>query len=155
MTLASRGPVLLLAGAGILLLLLAAAATFAGLVLAERIHALLPPITSDAAAVGGAALALGASCGLAGAAHLALAILLRRPRTARDELVLVSGIVLCAVMAALAAGWAVAAFVSAASGSAPVAGMLPAGAGLGALAVAYAWAAAALMRTRNRASRPD
>jgi hypothetical protein len=52
-------------------------------------------------------------------------------------------------MAALGVGWAVTALVSAAAGTAPAAGMLPAGFALGLVAVAYGWAASALMRARR------
>ena len=55
----NRGPVLLLVGVGLLLLVVSAAGVYAGLALAERIYALLPPITADANAIGGAAMALG------------------------------------------------------------------------------------------------
>lgn len=152
-----RGPVLLLLGVGILLLLVGVTGIFAGLVLADRIYALLPPITADAAAIGGAALALGAALGLAGAVHVALSVLLRRDAPTPREGLLVIGIVVCVMAGALAAGWSLAAFVSAASGSAPAGGMLPAGIGLGVMACAYAWATAVLMRLRTgsrRAPRP-
>jgi hypothetical protein len=137
-------PVLVLTGSGLLLLLAGGAGILAGLFLAERIHALLPTeITSDAAAIGGAALALGAALVLVGAAHLVLAAAVRRGR------LLVAAIVACAVMAATLLGWAVAAVVSAAAGGAPVAGMVPAGIGLGALSVAYGWSAASLLDRRR------
>jgi hypothetical protein len=137
-------PVLVLTGSGLLLVIVGLAGTFAGLFLAERIHALLPDeITSDAAAIGGAALALGAGLLLAGVAHLVLAAAVRRGR------LLVAAIVACAVMAAILLGWAVAAVVTAAAGDAPAAGMVPAGIGLGALALAYAWSAARLVERRR------
>ena len=135
---------LLLTGAGLLLLLAGGAGIFAGLVLAERIHALLPAeITSDAAAIGGAAMALGAALLLLGVAHIGLGAAVRRGR------LLVAAIVACGLMAAVALGWAVAALVSAAAGSAPAAGMLPAAIGLGLLALAYSWSAALLMERRS------
>jgi hypothetical protein len=126
------------------MLLAGLAGMFIGLFLAERIHALLPEeITSDAAAIGGAALALGAALLLGGVAHLVLAAAVRRGR------ILVAAIVACAVMAAILLGWAVAAVVTAAAGDAPAAGMVPAGIGLGALAVAYGWSAASLLDRRR------
>ena len=131
-------PVLVLTGTGLLLLLAGGAGIFAGLALAERIHALLPDeITSDAAAIGGAALLL------LGVAHVGLGAAVRRGRF------LVAAIVACSVMAVIMLGWAVAAVVSAAAGDAPAAGMLPAGIGLGGLAVAYGWSAALLMEHRR------
>jgi hypothetical protein len=146
----NRLPVLLLLGVGLLLLVLSAAAIYAGLALAERIHELLPPITADADAIGGAAVALGIGFLLAGLLHLGMGVVLARGRSVGNELSLVSGIALCAVMATLAIGWAVAALVSAASGSAPAEGMLPAGIGLLGLACLYAWALAVLLRGRRR-----
>lgn len=137
-------PVLVLSGTGALLLLAGGAGAFAGLALAERIHALLPDeITSDAAAIGGAAMGLGGALLLLGIAHLFLAAAVRRGRS------LVAAIFTCAVMAAIAVGWAVAALVSAAAGSAPAAGMLAAAIGLGALAGGYAWSAVILMERRR------
>ncbi len=150
MTHSNRVPVLLLLGVGLLLLALSAACIYAGLVLAEPIHALLPPITADADAIGGAAVALGIGFLLAGLLHLGMGFVLARGRSAGSELSLVSGITLCAVMAALAIAWAVAALVSAASGSAPAEGMLPAGIGLLGLACLYGWALAVLLRARRR-----
>ncbi len=143
-------PVLVLTGTGLLLLLAGGAGMFAGLALAERIHALLPDeITSDAAAIGGAAMALGAALLLTGVAHLVLGTAVRRGRS------LVAAIVTCAVMAAIALGWAVAALVSAAAGDAPAAGMLPAAIGLLGLAGAYGWSAALLMGRRRVGREPD
>lgn len=140
---------LVLTGAGILMLIAGGVGIFAGLALAERIHALLPDeITSDAAAIGGAALALGAAFLMAGAAHIATATAVARGRW------LVGGIVLCALMAVLVIGWAVAAVVSAAAGSAPAAGMIPAASGLVLLSGAYGWAGAVLMRVRRVSRAP-
>jgi hypothetical protein len=140
----TSGPVLVLVGAGILLLLAGAAGIYAGLFLAGAIHRLLPAeITSDAAAIGGAALALGGALLLAGATHLVVAAVLRSGRG------LVPGIALCAVMATLALGWAVAALVSGAAGSAPASAMLPAGIGLALIAGAYGWGAAVLQQARR------
>lgn len=145
-----RVPVLLLFGVGLLLLVVSAAGIYAGLALAERIYALLPPITADAAAIGGAAMALGIASLLAGLLHLGAAIVLGRGGGESGEVTLVASIAICAVMAALALGWSVTALVSAASGSAPADAMLPAGIGLLALAGGYAWAVAVLARLRRR-----
>jgi hypothetical protein len=93
-------------------------------------------------------MALGAALTLAGLAHLLLAVGVRGGRS------LVAAIVTCAVMAAIALGWAVAALVSAAAGSAPAAGMLPAAIGLAGLAVAYGWSAALLVERRRAGRRP-
>ena len=143
------GAVLVLTGAGTLLLLAGVAGVIAGLAFAEGIHALLPDeITSDAAAIGGAAMALGGGLLLTGAIHLGLAAANRRGRW------LEAGVVLCAIMASLALGWAVTAVVSAAAGTAPAAGMLPAGIGLGVVAVVYTWAAVVLTLERRTLRRP-
>jgi len=139
-------PATLLALAGVVQLLICAAGMAAGLLFAERLFALLPPVTIDAAAVGGAAVALGIATGLLGVVHLALALGLRRG----VRLVAVPAIVLCAAMSVLALAWAVAALVSAASGSAPAAAMLVAGIGLGLVAVAYAWAGGVLIGLRQQ-----
>jgi hypothetical protein len=149
----NRIPVLLLLGVGLLLLVVSAAGIFAGLALAERIYALLPPITADADAIGGAAMALGLGALLAGLIHLGMAAALARGGAESGELTLVAGIALCSVMATVALGWAVAALVSAASGSAPAEGMLPAGIGLLVLAGLYGWAVVRLQRGRRRGSR--
>jgi hypothetical protein len=144
----AAGAVLVLIGAGLILGLAGVAGVVAGLGFGERIHALLPDeITSDPAAIGGAAAALGGALLLTGAIHLGLAAGIRRGRW------LVASAVLCAVMAALALGWAVTALVTAAAGIASAAAMLPAGIGLGVVALAYAWATAALLRARA-GSRP-
>lgn len=140
------GPVLVLTGGGIILAMAGLAGIVAGLAFGPRIHALLPEeITSDPAAIGGAVLALGAALLLTGGLHLGLAAALRAGRG------LVAGIVLCAGMTVLAVGWGVTALVSAAAGSAPAAGMLPAAIGLGLAAAAYGWAAARLAAARRAA----
>jgi hypothetical protein len=141
-------PATLLALAGVVLLLICAAGVAVGLLFAERLFALLPPVTIDAAAVGGAAVALGVAIGLLGVVHLALAVGLRRGARAAA----VPAIVLCAAMAVLSLAWAVAALVSAASGSAPVAAMLAAGIGLLLVAAAYAWAGGVLIGLRGRSA---
>jgi len=143
-------PAILLALAGVVLLVACAAGVSAGLLLAERIYALLPPVTIDAAAVGGATVALGVAAGLLGLLHLALAVALRRAVLAA----VVPTIVLCATMAVLAISWAVAALVSSASGSGPPAAMVGAGIGLVLVAAAYAWSGAILIGLRSGPTGP-
>lgn len=147
MATSARGPAALLALLGLVLLLLGAAAIGAGLVFAERIRAMLPPVAIDAAAVGGALVALGGAAGLLGAAHLAVALAIRR----RARRAAVPAIVLSAVMSVVTLGWATAALVSFASGSGPSAAMLPAGIGLAVVALGYGWATAVLIGLRGSA----
>ncbi len=138
---------IVLSGGGALLVLAGTAGVVAGLAFADRIHAMLPDeITLDAPAIGGAALALGGSLLLTGAVHLGIAAAIRVGRW------LVAGVVLCAVMAALAVGWATTALVSAVAGTAPPGAMFAAAACLLLGAAAYGWVAAALIGMR-RASR--
>src|SRR5574338_289085 len=139
-------PVLLLGLVGLALLAFGALSAAVGLWFSDWLLAQLPPVTIDASAVGGAAFALGVSAAMLGAVHILMALLLARA----GNRVAVAGVVLTASMAVLAVAWASAALVSAASGSAPVAQMLPAGIGLLVLAVAYAWATADLVRVRRR-----
>lgn len=146
----ASGPALLLAGAGILLVLTGVAGVVLGLTAAERLHAMLPPITADADAVGGAAVALGVACALAGLVHLVLSVALRSPSSAA----LIAAIVTCAVMAALALVWAVAAIVTAAGGG-PGPAILLLGLGMALLAAGYGWAAAVLIALRRAARRPS
>lgn len=140
----AHGAALVLAAAGVLLLVGGVAGVVVALAFAEEVHALLPDeITSDPAAIGGAAMALGVTLVLGGGIHLAVAAANRRRQW------LVAGVLLAVVMAALAVGWAVTALVSAAAGTAPLAAMLAAGAGLLGGAAAYGWAAAALLGVRR------
>jgi hypothetical protein len=141
----AHGPSALLAVAGILLLLLCATGVAAGLLFAERIHAMLPPVTIDAAAVGGATVALGAAAGLLGVTHLGLALALWRGVRQAS----VPAIVLSATMSLVALGWALAALVSVASGSGVVAVTLPGGIGLVLVAAGYAWATSVLIGLRR------
>ncbi|HYM52985.1 MAG TPA: hypothetical protein VEW45_05845 [Candidatus Dormibacteraeota bacterium] len=146
----AHGPALLLALAGLVLVLLCAAGVAAGLLFAERLHALLPPVAIDAAAVGGATVALGGAAGLLAAVHLTSALALwRGVRQAA-----VPAIVLSATMSVVALGWAVAALVSSVSGSGPLVIVLPAGICLVLVAVGYAWAMGVLIGLRRRAQ-PD
>jgi hypothetical protein len=143
-------PALLLAVIGALLVLGGIASLAAGLWLGEWIYAQFPPDNNtDAAAVGGAAFALGIGALFLAFVHLGMGLYLWRsaPRA------LVPGIVLCAAMAVVAFAWAAAALVTAASGVVP-AGMVPAGIGLVLVAGGYAWAAVALIGLRRRSRGP-
>lgn len=132
----------ILVAAGALLCLAGASSIALGLLKPELISDRLPPeAIIDAAAVGGAAVALGVATALLGVAHLGTALLLRRGA----GLAVTGGVVLSASMAVLAFAFAIAALVSLASGSAPAIVMLPAAMGLAGGAVAYAAAAAALI----------
>jgi len=130
-----RLSLLVLAAAGVVLLVGGVAAVAVGLLNPRLISDQLPPDAAiDAPAVGGAAVALGVAVVLLALIHLVIVAALRRgigiARTA--------GVVLAATMAVLSLGFAVAAVVSIASGSAPAIIMLPASVALGAAAVAYA-----------------
>ncbi len=106
----------------------------------------LPPeALVDAPAVGGAAVALGVAVILLGLVHLLVAAALRRDVAMAPT----AAVVLAATMAALSLGFAVAALVSIASGAAPTLLMLPASIGLAAAVVAYAAAAAGVIRSRR------
>jgi len=137
--------ILLISGA--ILCLAGAAAAAVGLINPNLISDRLPPeAIIDAAAVGGAAVALGVATGLLGLAHLAIALALRRG----IGLAMTGGVVLTASMGVLSFAFAVAAAVSAASGSAPAVLMLPAALGLTAGVIGYAVAAVAIMGAERR-----
>jgi hypothetical protein len=131
---ARRAAVLLLEVIGALLALAGVAGVLAGVLFAEWLHSRLPPVLIDAPAVGGAATASGVVLLILAGLHALGAIGLARS----DQRSLTPVAALAAAMSLLALGWAVAALVTAASGSGPPALMLPAGIGLGLLAVAYA-----------------
>jgi hypothetical protein len=116
-----------------------------GLVFAAWLYSLLPPVLIDVAAVGGAATASGVVLLLLAAVHGLAALALRR----REPAALTPVTVLCVTMSLLAIGWGVAAVVSAASGSGPAAAMLPAGIGLGVVAIGYAWVALRIIVMRE------
>lgn len=113
---------------------------------AAWLYAQLPPLNIDVQAVGGAATASGGALLILAALHLAAAWLLLRSVTAATTAV----VGLAAVMAALVIGWGVAAVVSALSGSGPADLLVPAGIGLGVVAVGYAGAARQVMARRHR-----
>lgn len=121
------------------------AAIVAGTYLTAWLYSLLPPVIIDAAAVGGAATASGAALSALGLLHLAAGALVRR----RIGGVLTPAVVLAATMAVLCIGWGAAALTSAASGSGPPALLLPAGLGLGLVAVGYAVTVRALIGLRQ------
>lgn len=137
--------VVLLLLAGGLLAAAGAVGLVIGLVFAAWLYSLLPPLQIDAAAVGGATTATGVLLLLLGLAHGLAALALRR----REPAALTPVAVLCVTMSLLAIGWATAALVSAASGSGPAVAMLPAGIGLGAVAVGYGWIARRLIGMRQ------
>lgn len=137
--------VILLLVAGGILALAGIAGLAIGLFLAAWLYSLLPPVTIDAPAVGGATTAVGVVLLLLAVAHVAAAAGLARGLPA----MLTAAVVLSAAMSLLALGWAVAAAVSAASGSGPPGTMLPAAAGLGLAAGAYAWIAIRLIGLRS------
>jgi len=139
--------VAILLAAGAILCLAGAGAAGLGLINPNLISDRLPPeAVIDAAAVGGAAVALGvAICGL-GLAHLVTAVALRRG----IGLAATSGVVLTACMAVLSFAFAVAALVSIASDSAPAILMLPSAVGLTGGAIGYGVAAAAIIGSQRR-----
>lgn len=138
------GAALLLTAAGLVGLML-------GLFFAPWLHDQLPPVLIDAAAVGGAATAIGVVLlGLA-AAHLAAALGLIRGIAALRT----PAVVLCVAMAVLSIGWAVAALVSAAAGTGIPAAMLPAALVLGVVAAAYGYAARRLIGLPRSPSTTD
>jgi hypothetical protein len=133
--------------AGSILCLAGAAAAAVGLINPNLISDRLPPeAIIDAAAVGGAAVALGVATGLLGLAHLATALALRRG----IGLAMTGGVVLTASMAVLSFAFGVAALVSAASDSAPAVVMLPAALGLAGGAIGYAMAAILIIGSQRR-----
>ncbi|HET6744666.1 MAG TPA: hypothetical protein VFH90_02325 [Candidatus Limnocylindria bacterium] len=132
-----RAAVLLLAVVAGLLAIAGVVGILIGVRFAAWLYSLLPPVLIDVDAVGGAATATGILLLLLAAVHALAAIGLKR----RYPRALTPVAVLAASMSLLAIGWAVAALVSAASGSGPPAAMLPAGIGLVLLALAYAWVA--------------
>lgn len=141
----------LLLGAALLLSVAGLVGIALGLFFAPWLYDLLPPVLIDAAAVGGAATAIGVVLlGLA-AAHLAAALGLIRG----IALLHTPAVVLCVAMAVLSVAWAVAALVSAAAGTGIPAAMLPAALGLGLVACAYSWAARRLIGLPRSPSAPD
>jgi hypothetical protein len=141
MVLAAAGALLLLAGSGVIGL---------GVLDPQLISAQIPNEVIDTPAVGGAMVALGVGGDLLALVHLGTALALRR----RVALALSGGAALSATMAVLSFVFAVSALVSAASGSAMPALMLPAAAVLILATVAYALAASSLIGRIGKAP-PD
>lgn len=131
---------------GIFLILAGAAAVAVGLVNPGLISSQLPPDAEiDAPAVGGAAVALGIATALLGVVHLATALALRMGVGFAST----GAVVLTSTMAVLSLGFAVAAIVSVASGSALAIYMLPASVGLSAAVIGYAVVALVVLGTRG------
>jgi hypothetical protein len=128
-------PRLILLVGGFVLILVGAAAVALGLVNPGLVSSQLPPDAEvDAAAVGGAAVALGAGVTLLGALHLVTVLALRLGIGIAST----GAVVLASTMAILSLGFAVAAVVSIASGAAPALYMVPAAVGLSAAVIGYA-----------------
>ncbi len=138
----------LLLAAAVVWLVAGAAGIVVGLLGATGIQRLLPPVAVDAAAIGGAALAMGAAVLVVGIAHAAVVLALRAGhRSARSLALLLS-----ATMGTLLVGLAVAAATTAATLPDRAPSFLLAGlAALGG-AVAY-WLAAARLLGEVRAGR--
>jgi hypothetical protein len=140
-----RPVIVLLLVAGGILAVAGLAGLTVGFFLAAWLYSLLPPVTIDVPAVGGAATAVGVVLLLLAITHVAAAAGLARGVGAMST----PAIVLSAAMSLLAIGWGVAALVSAASGIGASVAMLPAAAGLGLVAFAYAWIAGRLIGLRR------
>jgi hypothetical protein len=136
----------ILLGAGTVLVLAGATSIAVGILNPALISSQLPPEAAvDAPAVGGAAVALGAATAFLGLAHGVMALALwRGVRVAAT-----GAVVLASTMAVLALGFAVAAVVSIASGSAPAIYMVPAAIGLGLGVIGYAIVTALVIGSRG------
>jgi hypothetical protein len=135
----------ILLGAGIVLVIAGAASIAVGILNPGLIRAQLPPEAAvDAPAVGGAAVALGVATAFLGFVHGAMALALRLG----VRVAATGAVVLASTMAVLALGFAVAAVVSIASGSAPAIYMVPAAIGLGVGVVGYAIVTALVIGSR-------
>jgi hypothetical protein len=138
--------VAILATAGVILFAAGVAAVGVGSLNPHLISDQLPPeVVLDAPAVGGAAVALGVAVALLGLVHLVIAAALRRDVAVAPT----AAVVLAATMAALSLGFAIAALVSIASGTAPAVLMLVASIGLAGAVIGYGAAAAAIIRGRS------
>lgn len=136
----------ILLAAGIVLIAGGSAAIAVGLLNPGLISTQLPPDAEvDAAAVGGAAVALGVATVLLGVVHVGIAGALRVGIAVAGT----GAVVLAATMAVLALAFTVAALVSIASGSAPAIYMLPAAIGLGVAVVGYAVVATRVIGARG------
>ncbi|HET7082145.1 MAG TPA: hypothetical protein VFJ00_00325 [Candidatus Limnocylindria bacterium] len=136
----------ILLGAGIVLVIAGAASIAVGILNPGLISSQLPPEAAvDAPAVGGAAVALGVATAFLGLVHGAMAVALRLG----VRVAATGAVVLASTMAVLALGFAVAAVVSIASGSAPAIYMVPAAIGLGLGVIGYAIVTALVIRSRG------
>ena len=136
----------LLVVAGIVIGLIGLAAAAVGWLNPHLISDQLPPeAVIDAAAVGGAAVALGVAFVLLGLVHVLVAVALWRGVGVAPT----AAVVLAATMAALSFGFAVAALVSIASGTAPAIVMVPASIGLAGAVVAYGMITSAIIGARK------
>jgi hypothetical protein len=136
----------ILLGAGIVLVIAGAASIAVGILNPGLISSQLPPEAAvDAAAVGGAAVALGVATAFLGFLHGAMALALRLG----VRVAATGAVVLASTMAVLALGFAVAAVVSIASGSAPAIYMVPAAIGLGLGVLGYALVTALVIGSRG------
>ena len=132
---------------GAVLVLAGVASIAVGILNPALISSQLPPEAAvDAPAVGGAAVALGAATAFLGLTHGVMALALwRGVRVAAT-----GAVVLASTMAVLALGFAVAAVVSIASGSAPAIYMVPAAIGLGLGVIGYAIVTALVIRAQGQ-----
>jgi hypothetical protein len=136
-------PRLILLLSGFVLILVGTAAVALGLVNPGLVSSQLPPDAEvDAAAVGGAAVALGAAVTLLGVLHLVTVLALRLGIGIAST----GAAVLASTMAILSLGFAVAAVVSIASGAAPALYMVPAAVALSAAVIGYAVVAVVVIR---------
>jgi hypothetical protein len=136
----------ILLGAGIVLVIAGAASIAVGILNPGLISSQLPPEAAvDAPAVGGAAVALGVATAFLGFLHGAMALALRLG----VRVAATGAVVLASTMAVLALGFAVAAVVSIASGSAPAIYMVPAAVGLGLGVTGYAIVTALVIGSRG------
>lgn len=136
----------LLVVAGIVIGLIGLGAAAVGWLNPHLISDQLPPeAVIDAAAVGGAAVALGVAFVLLGLVHVLVAVALWRGVGVAPT----AAVVLAATMAALSFGFAVAALVSIASGTAPAIVMVPASIGLAGAVVAYGMITSAIIGARG------
>ena len=136
----------ILLAAGIVLVLAGAASIGVGILNPGLISSQLPPEAAvDAPAVGGAAVALGVATAFLGFGHVAMALALRLG----VRVAATGAVVLSSTMAVLALGFAVAAVVSIASGSAPAIYMVPAAIGLGLGVIGYAIVTALVIGSRG------
>jgi hypothetical protein len=145
---ASARAAIFLTGAGLILVLAGALGAAIGILIPDRIHALLPPLAPDVAAIGGAIVALGVMLIGLGGLHLAVATGLRRGSSFGS----VAAASLGMLMAVICLGSAASAAVSLAAGSAPALALVPATVGLALLAGAYAWVSATVIGLRREGS---